>query len=52
MEGSVPGFKEEPFCHSFGTPARNEADVDDVLNEIIADKKKGDREFFLQTTPT
>ena len=41
IEGSIPGFKEKRFCYSFGVPMKNEATADNVLNEIITDKKIG-----------
>ena len=38
MEASIPDFDEKPFYHSFNTPTGNEANVDHVLDEKIADK--------------
>ena len=41
MEGSAPDFNDKPFFHSFSIPARTEVAADNLLNEIMADKKKG-----------
>ena len=49
MEGPVPDFTDKTFCNIFNMPTRNEVTADNLLNEMIADKRKGGKEFLLRT---
>ena len=50
MEASVRDFTDKPFCNSFDMPTGNEVTTDNLLNEMIAYKRIGGKEFFTTNT--
>ena len=46
-QGSMPEFNKKPFCNTFNMPVGNDETVDNMLNELIEEKKKGKMNFLL-----
>ena len=47
---SMPKFRETPFCNAFNAPTDNQETIDNALNELTSEKKKGDRVFHTGNT--